>query len=71
MYGVMLPSGNDAAYLLASFFGQILIDLEAHASDDEKVVLFSEDLKPEAQVMSINSIRSKENPFLARGSYFS
>lgn len=29
MYGVMLPSGNDAAFLLASFFGQILVDKES------------------------------------------
>lgn len=25
-YGMMLPSGNDAAYTLAEYFGQLIID---------------------------------------------
>jgi D-alanyl-D-alanine carboxypeptidase len=32
IYGLMLPSGNDAAFALAQHFGRILINLKKDAS---------------------------------------
>ena len=64
-YGMMLPSGNDAATALAEFFGQILKDRATNEDAEPE-----EYLNTEIQVFSINSIRSRL-PFLARGSQYS
>jgi len=32
LYGMMLPSGNDAAFLLARYFGFELVDREEESS---------------------------------------
>lgn len=61
LYGMMLPSGNDAAYALASYFGSLIL-----LNEDE----FSEDLDCTQWVMSINQIRGCLNPYTARLSQF-
>jgi D-alanyl-D-alanine carboxypeptidase (penicillin-binding protein 5/6) len=55
LYGLMLPSGNDAAHMLAKFFGDKLLSVEG----DDLPVDFS------LQSSELNQFRSKRNPFLA------
>ena len=61
LHGLMLPSGNDAAHMLALHFGTLLMQ----QPEDADVPSFS------SQVNSIQQIRSQTNPFLAQGSQYS
>ena len=61
LYGLMLPSGNDAAHMLAIHFGSLLME----QSEDEEVPNYS------SQVNSIQQVRSHKNPFLAQDSQYS
>ena len=40
MYGMMLPSGNDAAYAIAEYFGQQLYDRKYSNMKEDEIKLF-------------------------------
>ena len=83
LYGLLLPSGNDAAYALASYFGGFLMkekeprNVMSEESEDEndpnlnnRESRCESELNYSNQVMSINLIRSTRDPFVAKNSQF-
>ena len=78
LFGLMLPSGNDAAHLLGCHFGRLIVDLMRQAEDcslneelrkEIKLKLSeSADFSKQSGLLSIT--RSKRNPFLARKSFY-
>jgi D-alanyl-D-alanine carboxypeptidase (penicillin-binding protein 5/6) len=78
LYGLMLPSGNDAAHLLAFHFGGLILDILSPPKNssicEEQRALFKQRLNANTdyseQSPQLNLTRSKRNPFLARKSLY-
>ena len=74
LYGMMLPSGNDAAHMLASYLGSVLLDhYEANKMTREQIENYTISGVPvdhNQQIQSLAQMRSKGSAYVVKRSQY-